>query len=163
MGGPGVRPALPAALGKRDSWKVSADETQRDRRSVYIFAKRNLPFPLLQAFDTPDMHESCARRASTTIAPQALFLLNSDEALDCAKAFAERVARETTKSSDETPSNCPPVARAWLLAFGRTPHIGEARDAVAFLKTQSEKGNDQAAMLDLCHALLNANEFLFLE
>ncbi|MGE3313761.1 MAG: DUF1549 and DUF1553 domain-containing protein [Planctomycetaceae bacterium] len=163
MEGPGVRPPLPAALGKRDAWKVSESTTEQDRRSVYIYAKRNLPFPLLQAFDSPDMHESCARRESTTIAPQALFLLNSDDTTACAAAFAERVTRGISSKPDETPSNCPKVARAYLLAFGRMPHIGEARDAVDFLKAQTASENNQAAVIDFCHALLNSNEFLFIE
>ena len=64
---------------------------------------------------------------------------------------------------DETPSDCPRVARAYQLAFGRTPHIGEARVSIDFLKRQKESENDQAAFLDFCHALLNANEFLFIE
>ena len=60
MYGPGVRPELPPGFSGREKWTVSDDAAQRDRRSVYIFAKCNLPYPLLDVFDLPDMHESCA-------------------------------------------------------------------------------------------------------
>lgn len=168
MEGPGVRPPLPDALGTRESWKVTTDKPEQSRRSVYIFAKRNLPFPLLQAFDSPDMHESCARRASTTNAPQALFLLNSEESFQAAADFATRVTRETADvkakpAPDGTPSFCPCVWKAYFIALGRMPHIGEASDAVKFLKAESEKFGREVALIDFCHALMNSNEFLFLE
>src|SRR5687767_13976954 len=63
----------------------------RNRRSIYIFAKRNLPYPLLQAFDFPDMHESCARRPETTVAPQALMLVNSELVLGNARGIAAQL------------------------------------------------------------------------
>ena len=70
--GPPVRPNLPPGFGTRYTWKTSKSTADRSRRSIYIHAKRNLPYPLLRVFDQPDMHESCARRPQTTIAPQAL-------------------------------------------------------------------------------------------
>ena len=75
MYGPGVKPELPPNFSAREAWKPSKDPAARNRRSVYILAKRNLPYPLLQAFDFPDMHESCAAarnddRAASTGAAQ---------------------------------------------------------------------------------------------
>jgi len=186
MEGPGVRPPLPAALGKRDAWKVSESPAEHDRRSVYVFAKRNLPFPLLQAFDLPDMHESCPRRSETTIAPQALFLLNSDDVLDYAASFAARLKGDNPGANDAEL-----VARAYLVAFGRRPNQAELDEALAFLESRRgagdgateavatkstaadgtaaegggsiDPGAGDRALHDFCHALLNANEFLFTE
>ena len=71
-GGPSVYPELPEGmLAPRGGWKVSAAD-ERNRRSVYIFVKRNSRYPMMEAFDMPDTHESCPRREITTTAPQAL-------------------------------------------------------------------------------------------
>jgi hypothetical protein len=170
MYGPGVKPTLPPKFSSRHSWKPSSKKSDRNRRSIYIYAKRNLPYPLLNAFDFPDMHESCARRAETTIAPQALMLLNSSLVLDAAKSLATRLTKEG-KSADMASL----VTRAYQITFSRPPNPEEKKAALNFLKAQQRiieqttvitRGKLQAkqrALVDFCHALLNANEFLFLE
>jgi Protein of unknown function (DUF1553)/Protein of unknown function (DUF1549) len=177
LAGPGVRPPLPKSFGKSDAWRVTKSRLDQDRRSVYIFAKRNLPFPLLKAFDLPDMHESCARRTSTIIAPQALALFNNDFVVDCGNTLAGRILREDP--SDDWRSH---IARAYRTTFGRTPADDEVTDALNFLRVQAARippehehlADDGAAaspdekslrtaFADLCHTLLNANEFLFVE
>lgn len=170
MFGKGVKPNLPPKFSARHAWKPSKLAADRNRRSVYIYAKRNLPFPLLKAFDLPDMHESCARRAETTIAPQALMLLNSDLVLDAAKSLADRVKRETS-SADESAQ----VRLAYTMALSRLPERDEQQVAEAFLRSQrellerdekssrSKLSPEHRALIDFCHALLNANEFLYVE
>jgi hypothetical protein len=170
MFGRGVKPKLPPKFSARHAWKPSKDAREHSRRSVYIYAKRNLPFPLLNAFDFPDMHESCARRAVTTIAPQALTLLNSDLVLDAATSFAERILRDVSESDLEDI-----VKQAYRHAFGRLPSADETREALSFIRrqeelvkksgaeTKSSQSPRQRAVIDFCHALLNANEFLFVE
>jgi hypothetical protein len=175
MSGPGIRPTLPAAL-RQDGWKVTPSPVERDRRSVYIFAKRNLPFPLLKDFDLPDMHESCARRSATIIAPQALAFFNGEFVVGCADSLSRRILAETRL----TDWNARTV-EAYRIVFGRPPDADERADARAFLGTQAgqllpdhELRADAAAhhqseaalrtaFADLCHALLNANEFLFVD
>jgi hypothetical protein len=174
--GPSIRPPLPKSYPKLDSWRVTRSRLEQDRRSVYIFAKRNLSFPLLKAFDLPDMHESCARRSTTIIAPQALALFNSEFAVDCGDALARRIVAEE-RAQDWTVR----ISRVYRMIFGRTPERDELTDAVNFLRTQAARvppeherladegaaGADEPALrsafADLCHALLNANEFLFVE
>ncbi len=177
MQGPSIRPPLPKSYPKLDSWRVTRSRLQQDRRSVYIFAKRNLPFPLLKAFDLPDMHESCARRSTTIIAPQALALFNSEFVVDCGDALARRIVRE--EMSDDWKAR---IARAYRTIFGRPPEGDEVTDALNFLHAQAGRvppeherlADDGAAaspdetalrtaFADLCHTLLNANEFLFVE
>ena len=175
MGGSGIRPTLPAAL-RQDGWKVTASPVERDRRSVYIFAKRNLPFPLLKDFDLPDMHESCARRSATIIAPQALALFNGEFVVGCADALARRILADP-RLTDWSAG----TVEAYRIVFGRPPEADEQGDAMAFLRTQAghllpehelhadagaHHESDTAlrtAFADFCHTLLNANEFLFLD
>ena len=154
MGGPGVFPDLPAELtrlsGKGAAWPVSPDPEDRRRRSVYVFVRRNLRYPFFEAFDRPDTNASCPCRAVTTIAPQALTLLNGQVARDAAGALAERVRRE----AGEDPAA--QVLRAYRLAFARGPDAEERRLALEFL------GHD-GSLTHLCLALLNANEFLYVD
>ena len=180
--GPGVRPGLPPNFSHYE-WKVS-DPAQQVRRSIYIFAKRNLPYPMLVAFDFPDMHESCGCRTKTTIAPQALMLLNNQIVIHAGKELATR-ARDAAQSADPADK----IRHAWQIAFGREATESELDSAVRFLfeqqtliaqlATDSASGSTTAtaasvpeektsanadeAFADFCHALLNANEFLFIE
>ncbi|MEK6258852.1 MAG: DUF1549 and DUF1553 domain-containing protein [Planctomycetota bacterium] len=175
MFGTGVRPELPPNFGGAGAWKVS-DPPDRVRRSVYIYAKRNLPYPLMAAFDFPDMHEACGCRTKTTIAPQALMLLNSGLIVNAAKQLASR-SKEEAGSADPAAR----IGRAWQIAFGRSPGDREVQAAMKFTAAQQQiiadsdttrtgesvhtptDSDTEAAFLDLCHALLNANEFLFVE
>ena len=65
MGGPSVFPEIPAGI-EGHGWKPSLEEAQRDRRSIYVFVRRNVRYPMFEAFDMPDTHETCARRYNTT-------------------------------------------------------------------------------------------------
>src|SRR6185295_19335270 len=83
-GGPGVMPPLPAELVEtllKDQWKPSGNPEDAARRSIYLFARRNLRFPVFEAFDRPDANASCAKRILSTTAPQSLLMLNSEFSL----------------------------------------------------------------------------------
>lgn len=175
MFGTGVRPELPPNFGGAGGWKVG-DPPDRVRRSVYIYAKRNLPYPLMAAFDFPDMHEACGCRTKTTIAPQALMLLNSGLIVNAAKQLATRSKHEAG-SADPAAR----IGRAYQIAFGRAASDREIQTALKFVGAQQQiiadsdttragesvhtptDADTEAAFADLCHALLNANEFLFVE
>ncbi|MBX9624558.1 MAG: DUF1549 and DUF1553 domain-containing protein [Gemmataceae bacterium] len=150
-GGPGVFPELPAEL-KAANWKPSAEAAERNRRSVYVAVRRNLRYPLFGLFDSPDRNETCARRFVTTTAPQALTLLNDGIVLSYAKALATRAAKDDPAD---------PAGRAFVLALGRPPSTEEAAKLAAFLDRRAGKPAD--ALADLCHALLNLNEFLYVD
>lgn len=178
--GPSVYPELPPDFSKREAWKVSSNPADRLRRSVYIHAKRNLPYPLLEAFDLPDLNESCARRTQTTVAPQALMLLNSDIVLEFARAFAGRLLHRNPHADLR-----PLVAEAYSLAFSREASDDEIGAGENFILRQqslieSERVGGHsillprgfpkfldpplaAALVDFCHALLNTNEFVYVE
>ncbi len=171
-GGPSVYPELPAGMGaQRGGWKLSSPE-DRNRRSVYIFVKRNSRYPMMEAFDMPDTHESCSRREITTTAPQALTMLNDKVTLDWAEAFAARVL--TSKE---------PVNNAFRLAYSRLPDPWEKDTAATFFEKQKGRIAERAArgeklalptalpdgvepayaaaVVDFCEMLLNSNEFVY--
>jgi hypothetical protein len=156
MFGPGVFPPLPSGMSTRGGWKNNEDPSEASRRSVYIFVRRNTRYPMLETFDMPDTHESCARRNNTVTPTQALDLLNNDLVLYWSRQFAARVMNDPGMSAQEQ------VERAFKLAFQRTPSADESKMALEFLrKQQSITGSSNTAMVDLCHMLLNTNEFLY--
>jgi hypothetical protein len=148
-GGPGV--ALPGVAGPGGGAKpvtATTDPAEHVRRSVYLFQRRNRRDPFLEAFDLPDSNLSCPRRERTTTAPQALALLNATEAADAAKALAERLQRETTTDIER-------VERAYRLVLGRGPSPAERERAVSFLR--------ESPLSELCRAVFNLNEFVYLD
>jgi hypothetical protein len=149
---PGVLEALEGKDGGRRQGWFTSPEDACDVRTLYLIQKRSVPLPFLQAFDLPDTTASCARRDVTTVAPQALNLLNSDFALRVATQFAERVVREAG-------ADCvAQIDHAVWLALGRGPTAEEQRKAAAFLAAQGE-----GSLPNLCRALLNLNEFVYID
>jgi hypothetical protein len=166
-GGPPLWPPLPDEIlraqpgvleglegkdsGRRQGW-FPHSEDECDVRTIFLIQKRSVPLPFLQVFDLPDTTFSCARRDVTTVAPQALNLLNSGFTLRVATRFAGRVTQEAGPDPE------PRAAHAIRLALGRDPTQGEQEQAAAFLRTQGP-----AALPNLCRALLNLNEFVYID
>src|SRR5439155_23289406 len=125
----------------------------RNRRSVYVFVKRNLRYPLFSAFDAPDSNETCARRHQSTNAPQALILLNSKIVQELAKAFASRALEEAGNEPVQV------IERAYRLALGRSPNPNERQLMASFLEREARVDPaHESSLVGLCHALLNLNE-----
>jgi hypothetical protein len=173
MEGPSVFPELPPGMESRGGWKVSDDSAERNRRSIYIFVRRNTRYPMLESLDMPDTHESCGRRNLTTTAPQALTLLNSKLTLEWAEGFARRIKVQAGGDSEKQ------VQVAYRLAYSRLPDQSELQAALSFLQRQQallsresppgrtaplQQGPDSSAagaLTDFCHMLLNSNEFVY--
>ena len=178
VGGPSAFPALPiGAAPPRGGWEVPESASAQDRRSVYVFVRRNSRYPMLESFDMPDTHESCARRSTTTTAPQALALLNSEHTLGWARAMAGRVIEAAGEDRARQ------VDSAYRLAYSRVPDGWEKDTVLTFFETQGEiiaeriaageplllpdfaahsmSDEDAAALVDFCHMLLNSNEFVY--
>ena len=101
-GGPGVMPPLPPELTGtllKGQWIESPEEADHYRRSLYIFARRNLRYPIFEAFDRPDANASCAVRGRSTTAPQSLLLFNSEFSLLAARHLAGRVLKHKEPAS----------------------------------------------------------------
>jgi hypothetical protein len=147
MGGVGIIPKLTAeelqAARMPHLWPVHPDPSEHNRRSVYLQMKRSLTLPILQIFDAPDSATSCARRERSTVAPQALAMMNSEFSAARAEEFAKRL-----KGAD-------PVGTAWKIAFGRAPSGSERETAAAYLERNS--------LPRLCLLLLNMSEFIYVD
>ena len=173
MFGPAFKaPVAPEAIQARNMTdpypKDLKDTPATRRRSVYMFHKRVVQQPLMQAFDGPDAQASCGRRENTTVAPQALALLNDSFVRARALDFAQRVEKE---AGGETEAQ---VRHAWRLAVGREPSMDELKSGVAFINDQagerstrvSEKlktGTRQLALADFCQAIFALNEFIYVD
>ena len=154
MGGPGVHPYIDPALWQGSSGRMWPGKDDNDastwRRSIYVFSKRTIPLPMLEVFDKPDTITSCARRNRSTIAPQALILMNNSFVRRQAKEFARRLEREA--GTERTKQ----VELAFQLAYARPASAKERAMAMEFVKSEPE------AMVDFCQALLNSNEFVYI-
>jgi hypothetical protein len=172
MFGYSARPDLPQVLAdNRYSWDPDERPEDQNRRSVYVFVRRNLAYPLFSAFDTPDRNNSCPIRAVTTTAPQALVLLNSEFALAQARHMAARLLAAHGRDVRAL------VRSAYQEAFNRDPEPDELAEAQQFLGHQAllpapagDKAEAKrvgpaftAAVTDFCHALINAAELLYVE
>jgi hypothetical protein len=105
---------------------------------------------MMDAFDAPDLQISCARRESSTHAPQALELTNGDFANSLAVSFAARLEKEAGTDPAKI------AARAWALAASRAPSEKELLLANEFLKSGRP-------LREFALAVLNMNSFLYLE
>lgn len=150
MGGVGIIPQLSAeeilAARTPNLWPAHPDPAEHNRRSVYLQMKRSLTLPMLQVFDAPDTAASCARRETSTVAPQALARMNSAFTASAANAFAARLQKEA-------PDN--PIDHAWRIAFSRLPTASEKQTAQDYLNRNS--------LTRFCLLILNMNEFLYVD
>lgn len=151
--GPGFRPPLPDELVRtllKSQWPVTPEVEQHRRRSVYLFARRNLRYPIFEAFDKPDSNASCPRRNVSTIAPQALLLLNADDSVVAARRLAESIEKQTGSNRRDA------IELSYRHILNRKPTADDVRDAEQFLTSDS-------TLADLCLALFNLNEFVYLD
>jgi hypothetical protein len=154
---------------KAAAWRTSPPEEQR-RRTIYMFTKRSLLSPLLTAFDLADTTQPCVQRSVTTVAPQALALLNNEFVHARSTAFAKRVRSEAGPALDAR------IERAWWLALARAPREAEKLAAAEHLDAQRTRfaaspapaesaanSPDELALASLCHVLFNVNEFVYVD
>jgi hypothetical protein len=189
MGGPGVFPPVPAgvvtelsATAAAGGWRSEKDPAETNRRSVYIFVRRNLRYPMLQEFDNANTFESLHTRKNTVTPSQSLDILNNDLVLEWSRAFAGRILSEVGKSAEPWEQ----VDRAFKDAYGRAVTAEELKTAEAFLVKQApimaariaEGGKSKppmpavipagtdparaAALVDLCQMLFASNEFMYI-
>jgi hypothetical protein len=180
-GGPGVMPPLPEELlGTllKGQWTASKREADHYKRSVYVFARRNLRYPIFEAFDRPDGNATCPIRNRSTTAPQSLLLFNSEFSLLAAQHLAGRIAAHVTDSHQQ-------IDQLYLIALSRHPTEAESATLAKFLAGQRNRlaaearSSDQlalprpcsadadpfaaAALVDACLAILNTSEFIYVD
>ncbi|HYV25987.1 MAG TPA: PSD1 and planctomycete cytochrome C domain-containing protein, partial [Candidatus Eisenbacteria bacterium] len=155
--------AVSGALDRRMFGPGMLSEENR-RRSIYFTVKRSQLIPMMVQFDAPDGLQGLGQRSTTTVAPQALLLLNNAQARTCAREFARRILPSAGELLPET------VQSAYQIALGRPPDKEELADTLAFLKQQkatyqSDGKSDavELALADFCQALTGLNEFVYIE
>ncbi len=157
-GGPPVWPQLPPEIlqanpaflddnaEKTKAWYPSPPGEQAVR-GIFLIQKRTVRVPFMETFDLPVNSVSCARRGQSIVAPQALALLNGELTAQAAEALAGRL-RECASDAEK-------VEAAFQAALQRKPTRLELDACEAFLRERS--------VPELCRALLNLNEFIYLD
>lgn len=159
-GGPPVWPPVPEEVLQANPATLDDNETRtkgwypspvhdQSVRSIYLVQKRTIRIPFMETFDLPDNSVSCGCRNISIVAPQALSLLNGDWAIEAAKALSQQI------SSAEPVDVKQQVDLVFLSIFQRYPNDSEGLACIQFLEKRS--------LTELTRALLNSNEFLFLE
>ena len=180
-GPPVVPPLEPWALAplRNRNWEVTKDESEWRRRSLYFVVRRSIKLPFFDAFNLPDNVSSCAGRDSTVVASQALTLLNSGDTLTHARALAGRLWTQSKGDASKA------AALAWQWVFARPVTSAESAQALAFLQAREAdwtktppagaalptgiSGDSPmppargAAWVEWCLALLNSNEFVYVD
>jgi hypothetical protein len=143
LGGPAVFPPVPANFGVNaanpNAWPVSENPHDQNRRSVYVFVRRNTAYPLLDAFDMANPNSVHSRRDVTTTPSQALALINGDLVYQWSEALAARVLQEA--GHDESAQ----LERVYQILFGRSPDTSERQTLEAFLDKQEKVTQEQLA------------------
>jgi hypothetical protein len=142
-----VDPEMVQLLYKPSQWTPTKDPSDHGRRSIYLFAKRNLRLTFMENLDAPPMLCSCAKRESSTHAPQALELMNGEQSNRWAERFASRLLSDSREDRRRL------VELAFRRGLGRAPDQNEYAVCLPFLEQQSAK--------EFALALFNLNEFLY--
>ncbi|MEO1981206.1 MAG: PSD1 and planctomycete cytochrome C domain-containing protein [Fuerstiella sp.] len=159
-----IRDSLLAVSGTLDRTmfgKGSLDQNST-RRSMYFTIKRSQLIPMLQLFNAPDTMQGIASREESTVAPQALVLLNSTIIRELATKFAAQ-ARPTAETTIEQA-----IDRAYQIALSRPATESERDTMLGFIQRQKDSRGADAnaeslAVRDFCHLILCMNEFVYID
>ncbi len=138
IGGPSVCPPAPESLFQPPVsygpkvWKEEKGE-ERYRRALYTFRYRSVPYPALQAFDTPNGDASCVKRTRSNTPLQALTLLNEPLFVECARAFGAKTLAEGGATDAER------LEWAFRRCTARRPDEKEKAVLLGFLARQKER------------------------
>ncbi len=163
--------ASQAVSRRKDGEVIVSGGADQNRRSVYVQVLRLKPETMLQVFDQPTISVNCTQRSTSTVSTQALTILNSDSMVRAATAFAERVLAEQPDA---------PINHAVLTAFGRpattderallnghldelTSHYLAQRASELRERPDVMAACRKQALADVCHMLLSANEFVYVD
>ena len=162
-----IRDAMLAVSGQLDrtmSGPGTLDESTR-RRSIYLTVKRNQKIPMLQSFDTPDALQGIGSRPTTTVAPQALLMMNNPHVHAYAQALARRIYRGRGQGPDDL------IHNGFATALARPADSRELEQIREFLAQQTltyeESGYGDVSRLhaikDFCQLLISSDEFIYVE
>ena len=156
-----------------DGEVVARDRTAGQRRSIYIQQRRSKPVTMLEAFDAPQLKPNCLKRSNSTVASQALQMMNSE----VLRANSRYMAGRVIDAVGDDPGD--QVARVYMASLARMPSDEERADGVFTLeemtKAWERRLEEQVpmepkrtrarwlALATLCHAVLNSAEFLYID
>ncbi len=141
-----------------NAWVLTADATEHSRRSLYMIQKRTFRMPMLEVFDAPESMLTCARRDSSTTAPQSLSLFNGAFTIERSEALAKSLESENPGSDTAL------IRAAFKQVLSREPDTRELNRALDFVKTQTQNtGGRHQSLVELVRALFNLNEFLYVD
>jgi hypothetical protein len=133
------------------------------RRSIYVEHNRKQNMTILECFDLPRPTPNCLERKQSTVAPQALHLLNNATIDQLMLSFADRVVREAGTDLAGQIENC------YELALTRPPTADEKQLATETLeqlrvsRIENTPDPERRALADLCHVLINSAEFIYID
>ncbi len=131
------------------------------RRSIYFTVKRSKLIPMLQIFDAPQALTPIDKRPSTTVAPQALLLMNNPHVRGWAKALAQHIC------PDEKTPLAEAIRKGYQTALSREPMPQELAQVSAFvqMQIQSYQGPEarEKGLTDFCQVLMCLNEFIYVD
>jgi len=139
------------------SKRALATPTSPNRRSIYLLARRNFSLSLLSVFDQPLMGTNCTQRNRSTVVSQSLTMLHDEFLLEQAEVLAQRVRSNVGEVLAAQ------IRYAFLCTLSREPSAEEAAQCRDFLGRPEVLARKSDALADLCHVLLNSNEYLYLE
>ncbi len=156
-----IRDSMLLVSGEMDR-RVGGPSLKPDspRRSLYVKRLRNSPNPLLQSFDTANGLASVAQRNHTTTPTQALLMFNGDYTLDRAMALAMRIQQLKSETPEEA------LDFLFQLVWNRRATPNERSKAISYVMLSKDEGSQDIVggrLVDLCHVLMNSNEFLYVD
>ncbi len=147
----------------KDKLARAADAT---RRSVYLLTRRAYNLSLLTVFDQPLVATNCLMRDASAVPLQSLVMLNDAFIAEQAESLAKRVEQSASSQPRDR------IATLFRLTLARRPNAAEVETCQTLLDEQTKIGTaggmaDQLAahqaLVQLCHTVLNASEFLYVE
>lgn len=174
IGGPGFFPTISAealeGLSRKGSAWTASPESEQLRRSLYIFTQRSLLPPMMTAFDLCDTTLPCGQRDVTTVAPQALTLLNNEFIHKRAESLSQRITR------NHPDAEYAQIHAIWRSILNRPPSWGEMGMSKEHVQQQSDRfelpesenskrtlSPHELALASLCLVLFNSNEFIYID
>ncbi len=161
-----IRDAMLNVAGELDPnmFGPSTLDQSMKRRSIYFMIKRSKLVPMLTVFDAPDATTGIDQRPCTTVAPQALTVMNSPNV----RAYAESLARRIAPDNSTDISTA--VRAGFAIALGRPPRDSELAQAFKFINDQTQSYTNtgavsprETAIADFAQVLLGLNEFVYVE
>ena len=174
-GGEPFFPSMPLSVRvgyRQGKWDLTEEGPDTWRRSIYSYWKRGLKYPMFEVHDQPDPNVTTEKRNVSTVPTQALTLLNNEFMLLQARHLADRVWNDAGTGPEAG------VQTLYGIALSREPSRNELSTSLEFLAKEqefqaagsssssgesSERSPELSALTRLSHAMLNFNEFVYIQ